>query len=88
MALINTNKFINKWPKNIVILSKSFSSNSAGKKYVAAHQSHSMGMSSAEVGVLEQRNDGCFSGLLESVQGSTLESELSLKVQVLEHLSN
>lgn len=68
--------------------SKPLPADSPGQQDVAAHQGHAMGVVCAQVGILEQRNDGGFCGLLEGQQSVALEPELGLEVEILNDLTD
>ena len=60
--------------------SGSLSTDSAGELHVLWHDSDSLGVDGAEVGVLEEANHVSLGGLLESKNGRGLESEVALLV--------
>ena len=58
----------------------SLSSNSSGQLDVLGHDGDTLGMDSAQVGVLKQTNQVSLTGLLESHDSRGLESQISLEV--------
>ena len=60
--------------------SRSLTSDSSGQLHVLWHDSDSLGVDSAEVGVLEKSNHVGLSSLLESEDGRRLESKVVLEV--------
>jgi len=57
-----------------------FPTDTPGKLDVFGHDSDTLGMDGAQVGVLKETNQVCLTGLLKSTNGSTLESEICLEV--------
>ena len=55
--------------------------NSSGELHVLGHDGHTLGMDSAQVGVLEEADHVSLSGLLEGKDGRRLEAEVSLEVR-------
>lgn len=68
--------------------SKSLTANSAGQKDIAAHESDSVGVIGTEIGIFKERDNSCFGGFLQCQERITLESELSLKVEILHNLTD
>ena len=62
------------------------SADTAGQLDVLGHDSHTLGMDGAKVGVLEQRREVCLGRLLQRHNGVGLESEVGL--EVLGNLTN
>ena len=60
--------------------SGSLAPDSSGELHVLGHDGNSLGVDSAEVGVLEESDHVSLSGLLESEDGGGLESEVSLEI--------
>ena len=58
--------------------SESVSANSLGEREVTGHDGDSLGVDSAEVGVLEKGNEVGLSSFLEGEHSRTLESEILL----------
>jgi len=58
----------------------SFSTNSSGELDVFGHDSDSLGVDGAQVGIFEQSYEVSFTGLLKSSNCSTLESEIGFEV--------
>ena len=58
----------------------------SNSKRTLGHDSDTLGVDSAEVGVLEESNEVCLSSLLESENCRALESEVSL--ELLSNLAN
>ena len=52
----------------------------AGELDVLWHDGHTLGVDGSQVGVLEQTNQVCLSGLLQSQNGGALEAEVGLEV--------
>ena len=63
-----------------VLCLESLSSDSSGELKILAHDSNSLGVDGAQVGVFEKADEIGFSGLLKSEDGGGLESELSSKL--------
>ena len=59
---------------------RSLSSDSARKLDVLGHDGDTLGVDGAQVGVLEKTDEVCLGGLLESKNGRSLESQVSLEV--------
>ena len=60
----------------ISVVKGSLASDSSGQDEVLLHDGHSVGMDSAQVGVLEETNQVCFSCFLDSKQSLGLESDV------------
>merc|ERR1712013_570980 len=60
--------------------SGSLAPDSSGELHVLRHDGNSLGVDSAEVGVLEESDHVSLSGLLESEDGGGLETEVSLEI--------
>jgi len=58
----------------------SFTTDTTSKLDILWHNSDTLGVDSAQVGVLKQTNEVSLTGLLESSNGSRLEPEISLEV--------
>ena len=52
----------------------------AGELDVLWHDGHTLGVDGSQVGVLEQTNQVCLSGLLQSQNGGALEAEVGLEI--------
>ena len=65
---------------------ESFSSDSSGELHVLGHDGNSLGVDGAEVGILEEGDEVRLDGLLESADGTALETEVRL--EVLSDLTN
>ena len=63
-----------------LIISEPISTDSFGELKVLGHDSHSLGMDSAEVGVLKQRNQIGLSSFLESKNCLALEPDFLLEL--------
>jgi histone H3 len=60
--------------------SEAVTSNSLGELEVFGHDSHSLGVDGAEVGILKERNEVSFGSFLESKHCLALESNLLLEL--------
>jgi len=65
---------------------RTLATETAGKLDILGLDSDTLGVDSAKVGVLEQRDKVCLNGLLESTDGRRLESKIRL--EVLSNLTN
>ena len=72
-----TNKFINQRNNHY---SRSLTSDSSSQLHVLWHDGDSLGVDGAQVGVLEESNQVSLRCFLESLDGGSLESQVSLEV--------
>ena len=59
---------------------RALAADTAGQLDVLGHDGHTLGVDSAQVGVLEQTHQVSLSGLLQGEHGGTLEAEVALEV--------
>ena len=62
------------------LCSGSLAPDSSGELHILGHDGNSLGVDSAEVGVLEESDHVSLSGLLESEDGGGLESKIGLEI--------
>ena len=75
-SLLNLPCFIARSIKGL----NAFSTNTTGKKHVLRHDSHTPGVDSAQVGVLEKTNEVSLGCLLEGKHGCALEAKVTLEI--------